>query len=79
MDGYYGTVNAAASPLPLGGREGGGAAGKTVPSADPDERIRQLQTWVAELAASERKLATERDIVPRAGTYVAGETCAVRR
>lgn len=37
---------------------------KAVPSADPDERVRQLEARVAELEASERKLATERDIGP---------------
>ncbi|MFF1308193.1 hypothetical protein [Streptomyces sp. NPDC058307] len=36
---------------------------ETVPSADPDARARQLEARVAELAASERKLATERDIL----------------
>ncbi|MER5927213.1 hypothetical protein ABT132_45165 [Streptomyces mirabilis] len=41
-------------------------AGGTAPSADPDERIRQLEARVAELEASEHKLATERDILRRA-------------
>ncbi|MCH0560679.1 MULTISPECIES: hypothetical protein [Streptomyces] len=35
-------------------------------SADPDERIRQLEVRVAEPEASERKRATERDILRRA-------------
>ncbi|WP_239150605.1 IS3 family transposase [Streptomyces sp. SID13588] len=40
-----------------------------VPSADPDERVRQLEARVAELEASERKLATERDILRKAAKY----------
>ncbi|WP_374329106.1 transposase, partial [Streptomyces sp. PSKA30] len=44
------------------------------PSADPDERVRQLEARVAELEASERKLATERDILRKAAKYFAGET-----
>ena len=47
---------------------------EAVPSADPDERVRQLEAPVAELEASERKLATERDILRRAAKYFAGET-----
>ncbi|WP_326790411.1 transposase [Streptomyces sp. NBC_00151] len=47
---------------------------ETVPSADPDERVRQLEAPVAELEASERKLATERDILRRAAKYLAEET-----
>lgn len=43
-------------------------------SADPDERIRQLEARVAELEANERKLATERDILRKAAKYFAGET-----
>ncbi|MEU3091385.1 transposase [Streptomyces massasporeus] len=43
-------------------------------SADPDGRIRQLEARVAELEASERKLATERDILRKAAKYFAGET-----
>ncbi len=42
--------------------------------AEPDERIRQLEARVAELEASERKLATERDILRKAAKYFAGET-----
>ncbi|MFF3359896.1 IS3 family transposase [Streptomyces sp. NPDC002917] len=42
---------------------------KAVPSADPDERVRQLEARVAELEASERKLATERDILRKAAKY----------
>ncbi|MFI5877688.1 IS3 family transposase [Streptomyces sp. NPDC051445] len=38
-------------------------------SADPDERVRQLEARVAELEASERKLATERDILRKAAKY----------
>ncbi|MGW0920681.1 IS3 family transposase [Streptomyces sp. NPDC002755] len=45
---------------------------KAVPSADPDERVRQLEARVAELEASERKLATERDILRKAAKYFAG-------
>ncbi|MEU0785741.1 transposase [Streptomyces sp. NPDC006173] len=47
---------------------------KAVPSADPDEPIRQVEARVAELEASERKLATERDILRKAPKYFAGET-----
>jgi hypothetical protein len=43
-------------------------------SADADERVRQLEARVAELEASERKLATERDILRKAAKYVAEET-----
>lgn len=45
-----------------------------VASADPDERVRRLEVRVAELEASERKLATERDILRKAAKYFAGET-----
>ncbi|WP_167519167.1 hypothetical protein [Streptomyces sp. NBC_01176] len=45
-----------------------------MPSDAPDERIRQLEARVAELEASERKLATERDILRKAAKYFAGET-----
>ncbi|MFJ4204221.1 IS3 family transposase [Streptomyces sviceus] len=45
---------------------------QAVPSADPDERVRQLEARVAELEASERKLATERDILRKAAKYFAG-------
>ncbi|WP_327731362.1 IS3 family transposase [Streptomyces sp. NBC_00487] len=38
-------------------------------SADPHERVRQLEARVAELEASERKLATERDILRKAAKY----------
>lgn len=47
---------------------------EAVASADPDARVRQLEARVAELEASERKLATERDILRRAAKYFAGET-----
>lgn len=64
------------------GRRGVTAAGAkpaavhraAVPSADPDERVRQLEARVAELEASERKLAIERDILRKAAKYFAGET-----
>ncbi|MER8199841.1 transposase [Streptomyces microflavus] len=45
-----------------------------VASADPDERVRRLEARVAELEASERKLATERDILRKAAKYFVGET-----
>ncbi len=48
--------------------------GAAVASDDPDQRIRQLEARVAELEASERKLATERDILRKAAKYFAGET-----
>ncbi|MFE7648431.1 IS3 family transposase [Streptomyces phaeoluteigriseus] len=47
----------------------GGPPREAVPSADPDERVRQLEARVAELEASERKLATERDILRKAAKY----------
>lgn len=47
---------------------------QVLPSAEPDERIRQLEARVAELEASERKLATERDVLRKAAKYFAGET-----
>lgn len=56
---------------------GAGPAARTAhgtPSSDPDERVRQLEARVAELEASERRLATERDILRKAAKYFAGET-----
>jgi transposase-like protein len=50
------------------------AASRPVVTDAPDDRIRQLEARVAELEASERKLATERDILRRAAKYFAGET-----
>jgi hypothetical protein len=41
---------------------------------DPDKRIRPLEVRVAELEASGRKLATERNILREAARYFAGET-----
>lgn len=49
-------------------------AGQAAPATDSDERIRQLEARGAELEASERKLATERDILRKAAKYFAGET-----
>ncbi len=46
-----------------------GPAGET-----PDEKIARLETRVAELEVSERKLTTEREILQRAAKYFAGET-----
>ncbi|MFE7236601.1 IS3 family transposase [Streptomyces sp. NPDC057596] len=46
--------------------------GQAAPASDPDERIRQLEARVAELETSERKLATERDILRKAAKYFAG-------
>jgi transposase len=65
---------AAAFPSSDGTPTSRARAEQTVPSADPDERIRQLEARVAELEASERKLATERDILRKAAKYFAGET-----
>ena len=62
---------------PAGTRTGGPAAARTGQAAAPDDpqtRIRQLEARVAELEASERKLATERDILRKAAKYFAGET-----
>lgn len=42
-------------------------------SADPDEGIRQFGARGAELEASERKLATERDILRKVAKHSAGE------
>ncbi|MGW2610369.1 hypothetical protein ACWC4A_39275 [Streptomyces mirabilis] len=47
---------------------------EAVPSADPDERVWRLEARGDELEASERKLATERDILREAAKYLAGET-----
>ncbi|WP_432044217.1 IS3 family transposase [Streptomyces cadmiisoli] len=52
--------------------------GTPVPSEASDERIRQLEARVAELEASERKLATERDILRKAAKYFAGGDELVR-
>ncbi|MCX4656167.1 hypothetical protein OHB31_30560 [Streptomyces microflavus] len=60
-----------ASPPRLRGRLPGLAA---VASADPDERVRRLEARVAELEASQRRLATERDTLRMAAKYFAGET-----
>jgi transposase len=60
-------ITAAAASLAARPRE-------ALPSADPDERVRQSEARVAELEASERKLATERDILRKAAKYFAGET-----
>jgi transposase-like protein len=54
--------SAARDRLPDGG---GGAAA---------QRIRELEERVRQLEASERKLATERDILRKAAKYFAGET-----
>ncbi|GHA46717.1 hypothetical protein GCM10010329_81610 [Streptomyces spiroverticillatus] len=55
-----------------------GAAGPRTPRrrrrGPPDERFRRLEARVAELEASERKLATERDILRKAAKYFAGKT-----
>ncbi|MBK3573464.1 transposase [Streptomyces sp. MBT65] len=51
----------------------GAPSREAVPSADPDERVRQLEARVAQLEASERKLATQRDILRRAAKYFAGD------
>lgn len=51
---------------------------EAVLSADPDERVRQLEARVAELDASERKLATERDIL-RKGLYPQPQAIAGNR
>ncbi|MFI2430405.1 transposase [Streptomyces sp. NPDC018693] len=64
----------AAPAAPSAGGTSSAQARQTTSSADPDERIRQLEARVAELEASERKLATERDILRRAAKYFAGET-----
>lgn len=45
--------------------------GRSTPEA---ARIRELVARVRQLEASERKLATERDILRRAAKYFAGET-----
>ncbi|MFE1437262.1 IS3 family transposase [Streptomyces sp. NPDC058739] len=56
---------------PAGGRRIA-ASKEAAPATEPDERIRQLEARVAELEASERKLATERDILRKAAKYFAG-------
>ena len=62
--------------IAAGSRPSGAATATPGPalSDDPDDRIRQLEARVAELEASERKLATERDILRKAAKYFAGET-----
>ena len=63
--------------VPTGSRTGGPApsrVGQPIASPDPDERIQQLEARVAELEASERKLATERDILRKAAKHFADET-----
>lgn len=47
------------------------SAGASTPEA---VRIRELEARIRQLEASERKLATERDILRRAAAYFAGET-----
>ncbi|MFI5572491.1 hypothetical protein ACIA6T_35265 [Streptomyces sp. NPDC051740] len=61
-----------AAPAPAG--QTSARTGTPASSADPDERVRQLEVRVAEFEASERKLATERDIPRKAAKYFAGET-----
>lgn len=60
-------------PGPSAGGQTAARSGKTLPSADPGERILQPEARVAELEASERKSATERDILRKAAEYFAGE------
>ena len=47
------------------------STGASTPEAG---RIRELEAHIRQLEASERKLATERDILRRAAKYFAGET-----
>ncbi|MGW1530481.1 transposase [Streptomyces sp. NPDC002159] len=63
-----------APAAPPAGGKAPARVGQAVLATDPDERIRQLEARVAELEASERKLATERDILRKAAKYFAGET-----
>lgn len=63
-----------AAVTPSAGGTPAARAEQAASSADPDEGIRQLEARVAELEASERKLATERDILRKAAKYFAGET-----
>ncbi|MEV5937037.1 transposase [Streptomyces sp. NPDC052079] len=62
-----------APAAPPAGGKAPACAGQTAPVADPDERIGQLEAWVAEFEAGERKLATEWDILRKAAKYFAGE------
>nr|WP_258049744.1 IS3 family transposase [Streptomyces finlayi] len=57
------------------------AAGRlaAVSPADPDERVRRLEARVAELEASERKLATERDILRKAAKYFRRDELVISR
>ncbi|MFI2415071.1 IS3 family transposase [Streptomyces sp. NPDC018947] len=68
-----------AAAAPSSGGTPASRAVQTASSADPDERIRQLEARVAELEASERKLATERDILRKAAKYFAGGDQLVSR
>ncbi|WP_328436037.1 IS3 family transposase [Streptomyces sp. NBC_00425] len=52
---------------------------EAVPSADRDERVRQLEARVAELEASERKLATERDVLRKAAKYFRRDELVISR
>ncbi|MEV6289412.1 IS3 family transposase [Streptomyces sp. NPDC051896] len=58
-----------APAAPPAGGKAPARTGQAAPATDPDERIRQLEARVAELEASERKLATERDILRKAAKY----------
>ncbi|MFD5659234.1 IS3 family transposase [Streptomyces hirsutus] len=68
-----------AATAPAAGGMPAARAGQTASSADPDERIRQLKARVAELEASERKPATERDILRKAAEHFAGGDQLVSR
>ncbi|MFE5210645.1 IS3 family transposase [Streptomyces sp. NPDC056600] len=63
---------------PAGGRRVA-ASKQAAPATEPDERIRQLEARVAELEASERKLATERDILRKAAKYFRGDELVISR
>ncbi|WP_189788481.1 IS3 family transposase [Streptomyces capitiformicae] len=52
---------------------------EAVPSADRDERVRQLEARVAELEACECKVATERDILRMAAKYFRGGELVISR
>jgi len=60
-----------AAGVPVRGRHR--AAGSTS-EADTSDELARLRAQVAELEASERTLATERDILRAAAKYFAGET-----
>ena len=59
---------------PLKPQRQAGAVSEPRAEETPEQRIGRLEARVAELEASEKKLATEREILRSAAKYFAGET-----